>query len=156
MYHGRAAEQLHRAALIRTTMELEPLVIPFGSGEFVFEPAPDDWIVPLLRKVCELGSLPMNWNSYGARPIHPEVAVEAVTFLLNYLSADDPFPSVVPTARGGILLEWHEGGIDLEVDIRSPSWIHVAFESGDMEEEFDRADFELVEEKLNCLRSRLK
>jgi hypothetical protein len=138
-------------------MEAESwLVVPFGEGEVTFEPAPDDWILPLVRQMCELGSLPENWNSYGAQPICPRVVGEAVTFLLNYLSPDDPFPSVVPTARGGILLEWHVGGIDLEVDFQSPSLIHVAFEDGGAEQEYDHASLELVEDKLNCLRSRLK
>ncbi len=79
-----------------------------------------------------------------------------MTFLLNCVSPDDPVPSVVPTARGGILLEWHEGGIDLEVDIRSPSWFHVAFAEGEHEEEYDHANLELVADKLNLLRSRIK
>ena len=35
-------------------------------------------------------------------------------------------------------------------------WIHVAFEDAENEEEFDDPDFEIVEEKLNCLRSRVK
>ena len=80
----------------------------------------------------------------------------AVTLLLNLLSPDDPLPSVVPTSRGGILLEWHEGGIDLEIDIRSPSWFHVVLEDGEYEEECDHADLEVVQQKLNLLRSRLK
>ena len=157
-YRGRfPSPSFPPAPMIPTTMEAErPLAMPFGEGAFLFESAPDDWILPLLQQLCELGSLPANWNSYGARPIRLEVATEVVAFLLNYLSPDDPLPSIVPTARGGILLEWHEGGIDLEVDIRSPSWIHVAFEDGENEEEFDHADFEIVEQKLNCLRSRLQ
>ncbi len=143
--------------IMQTTMEAEwRWVVPFGEGEFIFEPAPDDWILPLVQQICELGLLPKNWNSYGAQPICPHVAGEAVTFLLNYLSPDDPFPSIVPTARGGILLEWHEGGIDLEIDFQSPSLIHVAFEDGRAEQECDHASLEFVGDKLNCLRSRLK
>ena len=158
LYRGRFPEQSFPSARIGpTTMEAAwPLVVPFGEGEFVFEPAPDDWILPLVQQICEIGSLPENWNSYGAQQIRPEAARVAITFLLHCLSANDPFPSVVPTACGGILLEWHEGGIDLEVDIRSPSLIHVAFEDGETEEEFDQANLQLAEEKLDCLRSRLR
>ena len=133
-----------------------PLEIPFGEGAFVFELAPPDWIVPVLHGICELGSLAPNWNSYGAQPIQPAIAGEAIIIALYYLTQGDPLPSVVPTARGGILLEWHEGGVDLEVDIRSPSWFHVAVEVDGHEEEFDHANVELVAEKLDLLRSRIR
>ena len=139
------------------TMDEEfPLVVSFGEAEFIFESAPERWIVPLLEDVCELGLLPSNWNSYGAKPVRPEIAAATIVLLLNLLEPDDPVPSVVPTSRGGILLEWHEAGVDLEVDIRSPSWIHVSLEDDQHCEEVDRASSELVAEKLNLLRSRIK
>ena len=96
-----------------------------------------------------------NIDIYGGQPINPEIAATVVTLLLNVLQPNDPAPAFVPTSRGGILFEWHEEGIDLEVDIRSPSWIHVAFEKDNHEEEFDRADLEVIAEKLNLLRGRL-
>ena len=37
-------------------------------------------------------------------------------------------PTVVPTSKGSVQLEWHEHGIDLEVEILSPYRIHVSFE----------------------------
>ena len=156
-YHRTPERSSQVPPKLPTTMEADwRLVIPFSDGLFVFESTPDEWIVPMLQKVCELGSLPPNWNSYGGQRIHPEIAMAAVTLLLNLLSPGDPLPSVVPTSRGGILLEWHEGGIDLEIDIRSPSWFHVVLEDGEYEEECDHADLEVVQEKLNLLRSRLK
>jgi len=132
------------------------LSLQFGDMSVDIQPAPADWIVPLIEKVCELGSLPPNWNSYSAHPIQHETAAEAITLLLNYLSPDDPLPSIVPTARGGIMLEWHVSGIDFEIDIRSPSWIQVSFDDGEEEEEFDHVErtMGIVEEKLRRLRSR--
>jgi hypothetical protein len=145
-----------RPGLPATTEADGSLRIPFNDGYFVFEPPPDDWILPLLQKVCQLGSLPPNWNSYGAKPIQRGIAAAAVTMLLNLLSPQDPVPAVVPTSHGGILLEWHMGGIDLEVDIRSPSTLHVALEEGNHRVETDRADFEAVKHNLNRLRSRIE
>ena len=112
--------------------------------------------MPLLSQICELGLLQPVWNTYGAQPIDPVTAAYAAAVLQKLLSADDPSPSVVPTSRGGILFEWHEGGIDLEVDIRSPSSIHVSFEDDANEEEYERAKFDLIQEKLNILLGRLK
>jgi len=139
------------------TMEAsQSLIIPFGSGAFFeFDEEPPKWFMPLLSQICQLGDLPPDWNSYGAKPVDPETAAHAVTLLLEILSERDPRPTVVPTSRGGLLIEWHEGGIDLEVDVRSPSSIHVAFEDGGREEEFENAELELVQDKLNVLRGRL-
>jgi hypothetical protein len=133
----------------------QPFTAPFGEGQFEFEQEPPLWFRPILNKVCTLGDLQFNWNSYGAMPIDPETAVAALQILLNALSENDPQPAVVPTSGGGILLEWHVGGIDLEVDVRSPSSVQVAFEVDGQEEEFANADVELIHDKLNVLRGRL-
>lgn len=139
-----------------TTEAAWPSIVQFGEHEFTFKPAPEQWVQPLLNRICELGSLPRNWNSYGAQPIQPEVAATAMVLLLNLLSPNDPFPSVVPTTRGGILLEWHVGGIDLEIDIRSPAWSHLAWEADGKCEEIDRASMDAIAKKLDQLRSQLK
>ena len=140
------------------TMEAsEQFSIPFGNeGTFVFDQEPDPWFMPLLDRICELGLLPLNWDSYGARPIDPGTAIFTVKLLLGILSESAPFPSVVPTIHGGIQLEWHEGGVDLEIDIRSPSSVDMSIEDGEHDEEFEHVDFETIQEKLNILRNRLQ
>jgi hypothetical protein len=110
---------------------------------------------PILNKICELGDLPPDWDSYGALPIDPETAAFGVGLLLNVLKPDDPVPAVVPTSRGGLMFEWHEGGIDLEIDVRSPFSIHVAFADGAHEEEFESPQQQQIQDKLNVLRGRL-
>ncbi len=69
--------------------------------------------------VAELLSLPPGWNSYSARPIEHQSAKQAIQFLAEYLKPSTPPPSVVPTVRGGIQLEWHTRGANLEVYIES-------------------------------------
>jgi hypothetical protein len=44
---------------------------------------------------------------------------------------------VVPTARGGIQLEWHTRGIDLEIELAVPEGIHVLYEDAAGEEEWE-------------------
>jgi hypothetical protein len=39
-----------------------------------------------------------------------------------------PLPSIVPTRRGTIQIEWHARGVDLEIDVRSPTDIVAIFE----------------------------
>src|SRR5206468_4162766 len=63
---------------------------------------------------------PENWNSYGARPIRPEIVHVAAQLLRETVNHNTPQPAVVPTVGGGVQLEWHTGGIDLEIEIASP------------------------------------
>jgi hypothetical protein len=86
------------------------------------------WSRELIVRVCELSSLPANWDSYGARPIDPSCAIAAIRLILSAVHPSIPAPAVVPTNRGGIQLEWHRGGVDLEIRIDSPTQFHVAFE----------------------------
>lgn len=120
------------------TSASRPMVIPFGEGAIFFSEAPSPRFHHLLTWISELGDLEENWDSYGACPVRPECAVTAVRFLLRFVDRDTPAPSVVPTNRGGIQLEWHRAGADLEVRIESPGRMEVFFEDerADQEEEF--------------------
>lgn len=156
------SEQTYRSRNVRRsappiTMEAsQPLSMPFGEqGSIEFVDEPPKWIMPLLNQICRLGDLSFDWNSYGALPVDPEIAANAICMLLNVLSATDPLPAVVPTSRGGLMIEWHDRGIDLEIDFRSALSIDVSFEDGDHVEEFENAELELIRQKLSILRGRL-
>jgi len=41
--------------------------------------------------------------------------LQAVEFLLRVALPHVPPPAIVPLSDGGIQLEWHEGGVDLEI-----------------------------------------
>jgi hypothetical protein len=69
-----------------------------------------------------------NWDSYGARRVDPRCTEAAVGLLRAILDSTTPRPFVVPTCRGGIQLEWHRGGVDLEIEIESPEQMNVFFE----------------------------
>jgi hypothetical protein len=53
---------------------------------------------------------------------------QALELVFKTLRDDSPAPSVVPTSSGGLQLEWHTGGIDLEVEFVSTSRIWGLFE----------------------------
>lgn len=139
------------------TMEApDPFRIRFGSDVvFKFDQAPPKWFMPILNKICELGDLSPGWDSYGAMPIDPKTVVFAINLLLIVLTPSDPLPAVVPTSRGGVMFEWHDGGIDFEIDVRSPYLIHVAFVDGTREEEFEKPPIKLIRERLSTLRGKL-
>jgi len=140
----------------RQTGDEWPLVFPFRDGYFNFSPNPPEWIIPILEDICKLDLLPQNWDSYGAVPIGPETALKAMILVINLLSPNDPTPLIVPTRNGGIQLEWHDGGIDLEVELVSPTRTDMLFEDDEREEEVESVGLGAIKEKLTILRERLK
>jgi hypothetical protein len=95
------------------------------------------WFRPTVQALAELLSLSENWDSYGARPIDLEMVRSALQLLAETMRANTPPPIVVPTHRGGIQLEWHTRGVDLEVDILSPGRICLSYEDHQTGDEWE-------------------
>lgn len=106
--------------------------IVFSSAEWSFILEGDQnvlkWFTPICKKLCELLDLPPNWDSYGALPIEPRNVAIALDILNETINTGTPRPSVVPTNQGGVQLEWHTDGIDLEVKIGPGTKVHIFFE----------------------------
>ena len=66
-------------------------------------------------RLDEIAVLPPNWDSYGGETPWPENVAIARRLALLF---GQP-PAVVPTSRGGVQLEWHGHGFDVEV------YVHV-------------------------------
>ncbi len=73
------------------------------------------WFDPLMQGFVDLLTLPPDWDSYGAGRIDPDLVHEAMSFMNNLLGPSSPAPCVAPLSSGGLQLEWHRNGIDLEV-----------------------------------------
>jgi hypothetical protein len=86
------------------------------------------WLEPTIRVMAELLRLPENWSSYPARPVEPEAVAWALDLLSRAMQPHTPAPSVIPTSRGDVELEWHTRGIDLEVHAASPGQVYVYYE----------------------------
>jgi len=92
---------------------------------------------PLLDTAKRLIDLPENWDSYGARPIDPRLIEYGLSLLNELTPSQTPLPTMVPTSRGGIQLEWHCRDIDLEIRVESLGSLHVSFEDSRTLEEWD-------------------
>ena len=117
----------------------------------MFPEPPPDWFRPTLEELRSLVALAKNWDSYGARPVNPHCAASAISLLRSTLEPSMPQPSIVPTSRGGIQIEWHRDGMDIEIDVQSPSRLYVAFR----DENTDEAWEQQISEDLNPLASLL-
>jgi hypothetical protein len=81
------------------------------------------------RVTNEMFKLPSNWNSYGADPIAPSIVDAGLTTLDALNTPDLPDPDgVVPTVRRGFQVEWHQNGIDAEVEF-SDHTVSLSFEA---------------------------
>ena len=86
-----------------------------------------------LERACELQQLPRGWNSYGAEPVSDTAFRQTIEFLTAYVVRGIAGPELVPTVRGGLQLEWHRRGVDIEVEVSpdgSVSWCAEDRQSG--------------------------
>jgi hypothetical protein len=75
------------------------------------------WFHDAVGRLENLASLAPDWDSYGAKAVAANMALAAVKFLAEVAAVAPSVhgPSIVPLSDGGIQVEWHRGGIDLEV-----------------------------------------
>lgn len=100
-----------------------------ASGRRATVSSPSElWLLELVPTIGHLLELPQNWDSYGAKPIKVDFIRYALEILTVIACPNLPAPALVPTARGGVQIEWHMRGIDLEIRVESTSRIHVSFE----------------------------
>lgn len=82
-------------------------------------------LLDALDRACELQQLPRGWNSHGAEPVSDAAFRQTIRFLAAYVVQGIASPTLVPTVRGGLQLEWHRRGVDIEVEVSpdgSVSW----------------------------------
>ena len=68
----------------------------------------------VLEDLWHLTALKRGWDSYDGLPTTRESISTAFTFLTVVMSPDTPPPSLVPLNDGGVQIEWHQNGIDIE------------------------------------------
>lgn len=109
------------------------------------------WLNESLDQIQDVLHLRDNWNSYGALSISIDAAYAALEILAEIAPLGAPTPSIVPTVDRGIQLEWHEDGIDLEIEVLSRSRAVVYFADPSSAEEWENdLDTKLVEVR-RCL-----
>lgn len=90
------------------------------------------WIEPVRRRLEWIGSLPPNWDGYGAATVSRQTLEQAMLFLGAVMPVSGPAPEIGPTKDGHLVFEWHRSTADLEIRMRSTTHYEVAFD--DIEE----------------------
>lgn len=95
------------------------------------------WLDKARNDLNALLNLPGNWDGAGAVPLQLQAATTALRLMSPFMSDDCPFPAIVPTNVGGLQLEWHRRGVDLELRIEPTGQASYFFEdlkSGESQE----------------------
>jgi hypothetical protein len=80
------------------------------------EPAVPAWLEPTAQSLLALLRLPQDWDGYGAVQIQEQIAQKALMVLVEVMENDALAPSVVPLSDGGIQVEWHRRGRNIEIE----------------------------------------
>lgn len=105
------------------------------SCEDVYSAAPSMYQGRL--KIDRLAALVAGWNGPHSRPPAPHALATARELLQFVPPRSIPFMSVVPTNDGGVQLEWHAAGVDVEVGIDPRGAVDCAVEGHGFDSEGD-------------------
>jgi hypothetical protein len=95
------------------------------------------WFQSVLHDLAIAATMPQAWDSYFGAPVRTKVAAEALVFLSRFLHVDAPAPQVVPLADGGVQLEWHRSGLDVEITFPSTGNPELYFHDSETRAEHD-------------------
>lgn len=76
-----------------------------------------DWLSPTIQTMQHLSRLPANWSSYGSCRVEDRAIIGAAEVLRDVLESNSLAPTVAPTLQGGVQLEWHRNGADVEIEL---------------------------------------
>ena len=97
--------------------------------QFTVSSAPiPKWLAQVVDAGSRLLLLPHNWDQQGAPRVLPITIESALDALCLFMEGESSLPQWTPTREGGVQLDWHERGIDLEIEF-SPSSLegHAVF-----------------------------
>lgn len=86
-----------------------------------------EWYRPIVARITDLLRLRDNWDSYGASAPSLSAAQAMLDVLNSVMSTKTPAPFIAPSPDGHFQAEWHIHGIDLEVEVMSPTKIEVFY-----------------------------
>jgi hypothetical protein len=86
------------------------------------------WQIEVQARLLKYVQMQKGWDSYRAPPIGWDTGLFALFVLNDVMRTRTPIPQVIPSAVGGVQLEWHEKGVDLELHITAPYQCELWFQ----------------------------
>jgi hypothetical protein len=107
----------------------------------------EHWQQDAYTRLIHLMSLGRGWDGSDSPAVRTEIATFAWNALSSVMTPQTPIPFIAPVAGGGVQLEWHVDGLDIELYIPQPSRaeLYIEYHDGrDIVEEDLSSDFELL------------
>lgn len=103
--------------------------VDFQNFRRAFDASPErKWQIEVQSHLLSFAKMPTGWDSYSARAIGWEAGLFALSVLNDFMRPRTPIPQVVPSSAGGVQLEWHQKGVDLELHIAGPYQCELWFQ----------------------------
>ena len=83
------------------------------------------WANEALQKLGALMDLRSGWDGHVGKPISSVALSYTFNILGHIMQPGVPLPSITPLSYGGVQLEWHRKGWDLEIEIVGAGKIQV-------------------------------
>jgi hypothetical protein len=115
------------------------------------------WLPEVTRELLALLDLHPDWNSYGAPRIDACTIGYGLALLHRAVDAHAVKPAVIASPSGGFQFEWHERGVDLEVEVLPDGHYSVYFGHRDegSEQEAEGSLDDVADLVSDCVRSNL-
>jgi hypothetical protein len=100
----------------------------FPNFSKAFNDPPEQWQIEVQSRLLQYVKMPKGWDTYNAQPVGWDAGMFALSILHDVMQVRTPIPQVVPSSAGGIQLEWHQKGIDLELHVTGPYQCELWFQ----------------------------
>jgi hypothetical protein len=111
------------------------------------------WINPLIEQFSRVLAVKTDFDGASARPITADALASTLTLLEETMAWDTVAPQIVPVSDGGLQLEWHCAGVDLEVYVDSDGRVSAWCREGSREWEEDFYPRSRLRKELSLLSS---
>ena len=108
------------------------------TREIRFAEEAGHWQQDAYGRLVHLMSLNRGWDGSESPAVRPEIATFAWSALASVMVPSTPVPFIAPVSGGGLQLEWHSGGLDIELYIPQPSRAELYIEYGDGRDRVER------------------
>jgi hypothetical protein len=114
------------------------------------------WANIVSDKLEELSKLKRGWDGENAAAPTTHALLIALLVLAQTMAADTIAPAIFPTPSGGLQLEWHQSGVDIEIYIGSDGDVAAWGAEGPREWEEDFFSRSRLSKELSRLTTTLR
>ncbi len=116
--HGKASQ---------TSSSLTAVTMPEDAGvkSVALSAYRCDWMQHAIDRLGHLCRLRRGWDGHNGLPANKSTALFASSVIGSLMLPNIPAPSIMPLSYGGIQVEWHRNGWDIEIEIAGPNQVFV-------------------------------